>query len=118
MRFSDDKIVGLDWTVGGQTVTWGVKCDYSCKLERPVRSIEISCHGSDKDGPFRWITFFDEEGKQISRYFWLYTSFYPETYPETKLTIQDGYDLIGFAIATDETGAITCINFTAMKRNK
>ena len=116
MRFSDDKIVEWEWKVGGETVTWGVKCydSFSCKLDKPVRSIRISKHYSDEYGPYHVINFYDAEGNYID-FFGLYTSFYPENYVGETIKLKEGYELIGFAISATPDGSIESLAFKAWK---
>ena len=106
------------WQVGGQTVTWGVKCNdgISRKLDRQVRSILISEHLRSHKCPYHYIWFYDAQGKEINPGFNLFTSYYNESYRGETKKIPDGYDLIGFAIKEDSTGAIETIGFTYWKK--
>ena len=69
-------------------------------------------------GPFRYIWFLDAKGEYINE-FNLRTSYYVDAGNEGETKkIPDGYDLIGFAIKKDSTGAIECIGFTCWKKPK
>ena len=81
-----------------------------------MRSIKISEHFSNKDGPFRWITFSDAAGKEINYDFHLHTSFWPESYPKTEIELKPGYDLIGLTISATADGAIESMSFKAWKK--
>ena len=69
---------GIYWNIGDQTVTWGQKGSYSipCVLEKPVRLIVITGHGSNENGSHRYIQFYENDTNRICMYR-LFTSFYP-----------------------------------------
>ena len=70
--------------------------------------------------PGQDITLIDSDVIEIGslsfNFFFLHTSYYDETYEGETKKIPDGYDLIGFAIKKDFTGAIESIGFTCWKK--
>ena len=112
-RVQDGKFVGFEARVGDHIIKCGLPGNnsWTCKFDRPVRFITISIPHSYGDGPFRMLDFYDGNDVNMATLA-IYTDYWPEWYPATTFSVPEGFELIGFAVATNPDKSIRLISFT------
>ena len=107
-------LVGLTWVTSKGSLSFGeinVGKEFKHDFTRRIKTIEM-CDNVENNRDFK---FYDQMGLYINR-FTLKQGLFP-TYKGKQFTIPESFTLVGLSLVTDDTGAITWLNFNVQKND-